>query len=123
MSEDTIAKLAEISDAARFERIATSVLRAAKPARYASLSHPGVNPEGKTVKGTFDNFGWVSEAEDSGLVGAAHTTDKAQNIKGKWLHDPSTVTPRSKGGKPTQPAGDLVKASRRSNRYERSTRG
>lgn len=110
MHEDTIAKLAAIADPARFERIATSVLRASNPARYASLSHPGVNAEGKTVKGPFDNFGWVSGPEGPGLVGAAHTTEEAQRIKGKWLHDPSTVTPRKKGAKPTQPAGDLFKA-------------
>lgn len=45
----TISKLAEITDQAAFERLATAILREAEPG-YASLLHPGVNVNGKTVK-------------------------------------------------------------------------
>jgi len=40
---NTIRKLAEITDAGLFERLATDVLRSCKPSLYESLSHPGVN--------------------------------------------------------------------------------
>lgn len=110
MPTDTIKQLAAITDAAQFERIATSVLRSAKPSLYANISHQGVNTDGKTVKAPLDNVGWVWTGGESMLVAAAHTTASRDDLEGKWLHDPETVTPRKKGGKPTQPAGDLVKA-------------
>ena len=110
MPTDTIKQLAAITDAAQFERIATSVLRSAKPSIYANLSHQGVNTEGKTVKAPLDNVGWAQIDGEGMLVAAAHTTASRDDLHGKWLHDPATVTPRKAGGKPTQPAGDLVKA-------------
>jgi len=105
---DTIRRLAEMSDVAAFERIAAAVLRSANPLLYANLSHPGVQPGGKTVKSPFDNVGWVQSAEGERFVCAAHTTEQ-KDLEGKWLHDPATVRPRKAGGKPTKPAGDLVK--------------
>lgn len=110
MSTDTIKQLAAITDAAQFERIATSVLRSAKPSLYANISHQGVNTDGKTVKAPLDNVGWVRMGGEGMLVAAAHTTASRDDLEGKWLHDPQTVKPRSRSGKPTQPAGDLVKA-------------
>lgn len=110
MSNNTVTKLAAITDAGQFERIATSVLRAAEPSLYANLSHQGVNPGGKTVRAPLDNVGWVRADNEGMLVAVAHTTAARESLEGKWLHDPSKVTPRKKGGKPTQPAGDLIKA-------------
>ena len=51
----TISKLAEMTDQAAFERLATAILREAEP-RYASLLHPGVNKDGKTVKAPVDGI-------------------------------------------------------------------
>ncbi|HQS81251.1 MAG TPA: hypothetical protein PKV42_02210 [Thiobacillus sp.] len=110
MPTDTIKQLAAITDAAQFERIATSVLRSAKPSLYANLSHQGVNADGKTVKAPLDNVGWVRIDGDSMFVAAAHTTASRDDLEGKWLHDPATVAPRKGRGTPTQPAGDLLKA-------------
>jgi hypothetical protein len=110
MPIETIKQLSSITDAAKFERIATSVLRSAKPSLYANISHQGVNTDGKTVKAPLDNVGWIQVDGQSMLVAAAHTTANRNDLNGKWLHDPITVTPRKKNGKPTQPAGDLVKA-------------
>jgi uncharacterized protein YeaO (DUF488 family) len=112
MSEvrDTLNQLAAITDAALFERLAAAVLRAADTAKYGNISHPGVNPaSGKTVKAPFDNVGWVESAVGSRFVCAAHTTCEQSSLRSKWLHDPSSVKPRTKSGKPTQDAGDLVK--------------
>lgn len=110
MPTDTIQQLAAITDAAQFERISTSVLRYASPSVYANLSHQGVNTDGKTIKAPLDNVGWISREGQSMIVAAAHTTASRDDLNGKWLHDPATVKPRKKDGKPTQPAGDLVKA-------------
>lgn len=110
MPTDTIQKLAAITDAAQFERISTSVLRCASPALYANLSHQGVNTDGKTIKAPLDNIGWIRLEGQSIIVAAAHTTASRDDLNGKWLHDPATVKPRKKNGKPTQPAGDLIKA-------------
>ena len=101
--------LASMSDAAAFERLAAAVLRASDPL-YANVSHPGVNAEGKVVKAPFDNVGWQLTLAEPRLVTAAHTSCQLSDLEGKWLHDPATVKTRKPGGKPTQPAGDLVKA-------------
>ena len=108
MNPDTTRRLAQICDAAAFERIAAAVLRAANPAIYEELSHPGVQPGGKTVKAPFDNIAWVQSAQGARFACAAHTTEQ-KDLEGKWLHDPATVKPRKAGAKPTKPAGDLVK--------------
>lgn len=108
-STETIRRLAEMTDVSAFERIAAAVLRAASPSLYGNMSHPGVQPGGKTVKAPFDNVGWLNlPSGQSRLVCAAHTTEQ-KDLAGKWLHDPSTVKVRKPGGKPTKPAGDLVK--------------
>lgn len=105
---DTVRLLAEMNDVAAFERVATAVLRAENAQLYANLSHPGVQPGGKTVRAPFDNVGWVQSADGARFVCAAHTTEQ-KDLRGKWLHDPATVKPRKAGGKPTKPAGDLIK--------------
>ena len=108
-STETICRLAEMTDASAFERIAAAVLRAANPSVYGNMAHPGVQPGGKTVRAPFDNVGWLNLPNGrSRLVCAAHTTEQ-NDLSGKWLHDPLTVKVRKPGGKPTKPAGDLVK--------------
>lgn len=105
-STDTIRRLAEMTDAAAFERVAAAVLRAANPSIYSNMAHPGVQPGGKTRKAPFDNFGFVDDY--SRFVCAAHTTEQ-KDLSGKWIHDPAKVIPRKPGSKPTKPAGDLIK--------------
>lgn len=106
---DTVSKLASMTDPAQFERLVTATLRSAKPDIYENLSHPGVNTSGKTVKSPFDSLGWTSLGNKATIVGVEHTITNRNNLEGKWLHDPSTVKPK-KGRQPTQPAGDLTKA-------------
>lgn len=108
-STETIRRLAAMTDASAFERIAAAVLRAANPSIYGNMAHPGVQPGGKTVRALFDNVGWLNQPNGPArLVCAAHTTEQ-NDLSGKWLHDPSTVKVRKPGAKPTKPAGDLVK--------------
>jgi len=105
----TIRKLSEMTDEAAFERLATAILREAQP-EYASLLHPGVNSEGKTVKAPVDGIGFVLGAKPPHMIAAHHTTCARDGLHKKWLHDPAAVSPR-KGGRPTAPAGDLIKTA------------
>ena len=105
----TIRKLSEMTDEASFERLATAILRDAR-LEYASLLHPGVNTEDKTVKSPVDGIGFVSGAKPSHMIAAHHTTCTRDGLRKKWLHNPASVTPR-KSGRPTMPAGDLIKTA------------
>ncbi|TKV80135.1 hypothetical protein FDV58_17970 [Bradyrhizobium elkanii] len=98
-----------MTDDAAFERLATAVLREAKP-EYATLVHTGVNVAGKTVKAPVDGITFVTGANPPRMIAAHHTTCARPDLRSKWLHDPSTVTPR-KGGKPTAPPGDVLKTA------------
>lgn len=106
--EDTVHKLAEMTDEGTFERLATAILRCSDD-RCRTLSHPGVNADGKTVKSPVDGIAFVPGAMPPQLIVVHHTICAAKDIEKKWLHDPATVKPRGKSKLPTAPAGDLVK--------------
>jgi hypothetical protein len=108
-ANQTAAALATITDEGLFERIATAVLRVAD-ATYASVAHTGVNAAGHTIKSPVDAIGFLRNSQPLQLVLEHHTITKADGLRGKWLHDPALTKPRKRGGKPTAPAGDLVKA-------------
>jgi hypothetical protein len=108
MDTNTAKRLSEMTDEGLFERLATAVLREAD-AKYAGLTHPGVNADGKTVRAPVDGIAYVIDSAPPHLVAAHHTTTAANGLANKWLHDPSTV--KSKKGKPTAPAGDLLKTA------------
>ncbi|MBU3086201.1 ATP-binding protein [Acinetobacter seifertii] len=108
MNETNIA-LANITDAGLFERLASDVLRFAEPEIYKSISHQGMNPQGKTIKAPLDNVGWSYVNGDNRVVAVAHTTTSRNDLDTKWLRDLDNVMPR-KGGKATGSDGDLVKA-------------
>lgn len=104
----TISKLAEMTDQAAFERLATAILREAGP-QYTSLLHPGVNKDGKTMKAPVDGIGFVAGANPAHMIVVHHTTCQRDALEKKWLHNPTTVNPR-KGGRPTAPPGDIIKS-------------
>jgi hypothetical protein len=72
-AKDTIRKLSQMTDEADFERLATAILREAKP-EYASLLHPGVNPAGKTIRAPVDGISFVTGAQPPHMIAAHHTT-------------------------------------------------
>lgn len=108
MNETNIA-LANITDAGLFERLASDVLRFAEPEIYKSISHQGMNPQGKTIKAPLDNVGWSYVNGENRVIAVAHTTTSRNDLETKWLRDLDNVTPR-KGKNPTGNDGDLVKA-------------
>ena len=71
---ETIGELAKITDEGLFERLATAVLRQAHPALYSRLSHPGINPAGKTRRSPVDAIAFVTSENPPRMVIAHHTT-------------------------------------------------
>lgn len=104
----TIARLAEITDQAAFERLATAILREAEPL-YASLLHPGVNRDGKTVKAPVDGIGFVAGANPAHMIVVHHTTCKRDDLQRKWLHNPAAVKTRN-GRRSLALPGDFIKS-------------
>ncbi|MBX9723410.1 MAG: hypothetical protein K2X81_18540 [Candidatus Obscuribacterales bacterium] len=104
----SVKALSEITDAGMFERLATAILRASEP-NYEPLAHLGVNIDGTTVKAPLDGICFVLESVPPRLIVAQHTICDLSDLEYKWLHDPSTVKARK--GKPTAPAGDLLKTA------------
>lgn len=75
--------LAAMTDAGKFEKLATDVLRASTPA-YRNLVHVGVSIAGKPVPAPVD--GIASAAGGSqGLLLAHHTTIARARLREKWL--------------------------------------
>lgn len=104
----TALALAAISDEGLFERLATAVLRAARPELYGNLTHPGINPDGRTIKGPLDGVTFVAGANPRHLVAVHHTITSSKGLKAKWLRDPKTVKPRIRSASAVS-AGDLIK--------------
>lgn len=106
--ENSIRKLADMTDEGAFESLATAVLRYSDD-RLGSLSHPGVNADGKTVKSPVDGIAFVPGAVPPQMIAVHHTICAAKGLEKKWLHDPVKVKSRGRGKPPTMPAGDVVK--------------
>jgi hypothetical protein len=106
---ETMLALSKITDPGLFENLAAAVLRRAEPGLYANLTQPGVNAEGKTVKAPIDAVCFVRASSPPHMVTVHHTICAQDDLRKKWLHDPSTVTPRRKTGTPSAPPGDVIK--------------
>ena len=118
----TIRALSQITDEGLFERLATAVLRQAVPALYGNLTHPGMNTDGKTVKSPVDGIAFVKGEDPPHMVTAHHASGTSDDLRKKWLNDPSTIAPR-KGPKPTAPAGDVIKVAKITNEEGSRTPG
>jgi hypothetical protein len=108
---ETASALSKITDAGLFENLAAAILRRAEPNLYSNLTQPGVNAEGKAVKAPIDALCFVRGLNPPHMVAAHHTTCAQADLRKKWLHDPSTVTPRRKASTPLGPAGDVLKTA------------
>ncbi|WP_114325130.1 hypothetical protein [Candidatus Colwellia aromaticivorans] len=113
----TVKKLSEFKDAAKFERLATAYLRSFNPNKYQSTSHLGVNPKGSTVKAPLDGFSVYVENGELGVAGLEHTTTDISRLHDKLLKDLSTVKPKDLAKGPTGNEGDLRKAINEINGY------
>ncbi|WP_198597173.1 ATP-binding protein, partial [Vibrio splendidus] len=109
-TNQTIKKLSEFKDAAKFERLATAYLRASNPNKYQDTSHLGVNPKGSTVKAPLDGFATYEENGELGIAGLEHTTTEINKLHDKFLKDLSTVKPKDPKKGATGTEGDLRKS-------------
>jgi hypothetical protein len=109
-TNQTIKKLSEFKDAAKFERLATAYLRASNPNKYQDTSHLGVNPTGSTVKAPLDGFATYEENGELGIAGLEHTTTEINKLHDKFLKDLSSVKPKDPKKGATGTEGDLRKS-------------
>ena len=86
---DTRQRLARITDAGHFEKLATAVLRQDEP-NLRRLAHVGVNPEGKTVKSPVDGIVYTSVDGQRHMLAVHHTTCRIEGLRNKWLSDPES---------------------------------
>ncbi len=99
--------LAQVTDAALFERLATAVMRQAQPMLYGNLSHPGMTSAGKTRRSPVDCVAFVLDATPPHMVATHHASGATKDLRKKWLNEPTKV--KKRGPKPTAPAGDVIK--------------
>jgi len=95
-------ELSEMSDAGRFERVATEVLRWSDH-KHESVIQTGINTEGKPIRDPVDGFGQIPDAEPPHYVYLEFTTTQKSGLERKWLANP--------GPGSDQPKGDLIKAA------------
>ena len=107
----TAVALESFSDVGKFEKLASAVLRRTR-ADCRSLSHTGVNAEGKAIKDPVDGLVFLQDQIPFRAVFVHHTTTLLEDLESKWLHDSSTVKPRGKSKRPTQPDGDVIKTAK-----------
>ena len=86
---DTRQRLAEITDAGRFEELATAILREVDE-QCRRVAHVGVNVEGKTIKSPVDGIVYISAAGERHMLAVHHTTSRKEALRGKWLSDPDS---------------------------------
>lgn len=82
MDNETRRRLAELTDAGAFERLATAVLREAEPI-YEALVHTGVNEAGRTVHAPLDGVVFVRGADPPHIVAVHHTTCSRRDLERK----------------------------------------
>ena len=107
---ETIKKLAELKDPARFERLGTAFLKAYNPSKYAYTSHLGVNYKGSTVKAPLDSFSIYYDRGELCIAGAEYTVTELNALHDKFLKDLSTVKAKNPEIGATGNEGDLLKA-------------
>lgn len=98
-TSETAQALERMTDAGKFEEMATAILRRARP-EYRGLIHTGRNSEGKTVRAPVDGVYRVPESAPPHYVIVHHTTSQRSALRGKWLSENR------------QKPGDIVKALR-----------
>ena len=86
---DTRRRLAQITDAGQFEKLATAVLRE-EDVHCRRLAHVGVNAEGKTVKSSVDGIVYASVDGRRHMLAVHHTTCGMGHLRRKWLTGPDS---------------------------------
>jgi hypothetical protein len=99
----TARALSQLTDQGLFERLATAVLREANPL-YATLTHSGINADGKTIRGPVDGIAIHSDGQSQHLIAVHHTVSARDELRRKWLSGSNSVPVKG-------PPGDLQKTA------------
>lgn len=99
MKVHTAELLERITDAAKFERLATLVLRKADT-RFEPIMHLGINARGQPIAAPNDGFCQVPGTNPPQFLWVQHTIESRDSLRGKWLSDDDSEP------------GDLIKAAR-----------
>jgi len=91
--------LEDMTDAARFERLATLVLRKADT-RFEAIIHLGINARGQPIAAPNDGFCQVPGSDPPQFLWVQHTIESRDSLRGKWLSEDD------------EEPGDLLKATR-----------
>ena len=82
-------RLAQITDAGRFEELATAVIRALDP-DCRRIAHVGINKEGKTVQSPVDGIAYTLANGQRRMLAVHHTTCRPKDLRYKWLSSPDS---------------------------------
>ena len=82
----TAATLEALTDRARFELLATSVLRKGD-SKYAAIIETGVNAQGETIVAPVDGFHQIPHSNPPHYILVQHTTTDRERLRGKWLSE------------------------------------
>lgn len=99
MEVRTAELLEGMTDAAKFERLATLVLRKADP-RFQAIMHLGINARGQPIAAPNDGFCQVPDSDPPTFLWVQHTVERRESLRGKWLSEDDAAP------------GDLLKAAR-----------
>lgn len=97
--------IAAMTDAGKFERLATSVLRIADPV-YEKIVHTGVNTSGQTIVDPLDGISICKDTKGLDYaIACEHTITARSSLSKKWLNPID---------------GDLIKAVRKLKSFEKN---
>jgi hypothetical protein len=102
MGLQTAELLENITDNARFERLATLVLRITDH-RFSAIMHLGVNARGQPITAPNDGFCQVPGVDPPQFLWVQHTIEHRSRLRKKWLSESE------------EEPGDLIKADREAN--------
>jgi hypothetical protein len=105
-----------ITDAGKFEILATRVLRIEdEDCRF--LAHLGENAQGKTISGRWDTFCLVPGSKPPRFIWATFTTDERKELRRKWLFDHTQASHSTKTTAKND--GDIIAAAREAQAFRK----
>jgi len=97
-----------ITDAGKFEILATRVLRIEDEDCFF-LAHLGENAQGKTISGRWDAFCLVPGSKPPRFIWATFTTDERKELRRMWLFDHTQASHSTKTTAKND--GDIIEAA------------
>ncbi|MBX9654798.1 hypothetical protein K2Y11_14385 [bacterium] len=90
----TAAILESLTDLAKIEQIATSILRKAEP-KYVGIIQTGLNARGETIVTPVYGLHLIPHSNPPHYVLVQHTTTDRDRLRGKWLSNKDADLPKA----------------------------